>query len=165
MGLKMTGQVVVDAPRAEVWRLLFDPGVLMKMGNQIPGVHVEKLIQVGDDKYEGTATLGVAMIKGKYDGTITVLEKRYPELVRFRGDGKNGANWTGGEMSLMLSEQEGKTVMSYEGTGNVGGTLASVGQRLIDSVGKHFVQHGTRALANELAAESQASAPSNGPDS
>ncbi|MDE3092109.1 MAG: hypothetical protein KGJ80_22270, partial [Chloroflexota bacterium] len=96
-----------------------------------------------------------AMIKGKYDGAITVLEKRSPEYVRFHGEGKSGANWTGGDVSLTLTEQENKTRMTYEGIGNVGGTLASVGQRLIDTVGKHFITHGTQALAEELAARSR----------
>jgi carbon monoxide dehydrogenase subunit G len=155
MALKIQGKVMVDAPRDQVWNLLFDADVLKHMANKIPGITVQRLVQVSDDKYEGAASIGVAMIKGKYDGTITVLEKRAPEWVRFRGDGKSGANWTGGEMVLTLTEQDGKTSMAYEGTGNVGGTLASVGQRLIDTVGKHFVQHGTKALAAELAARSR----------
>lgn len=156
MALKMSGEVVVDAPRDQVWELLFDPEVLRATGNKIPGITVERLERTAEDKYEAVATLGVAMIKGKYDGVITVVEKRAPEYVRFRGDGKSGANWTAGEMSLTLADQDGKTKMTFEGSGNVGGTLASVGQRLADTVGKHFVQYGTRALAEEVAARTQA---------
>ncbi len=155
MSLKIQGNVLVDAPRDRVWNLLFDPKILTAMANQIPGIAVERLVQTAEDQYEGTATIGVAMIKGKYAGTITVLEKRAPDFVKFRGDGKSGGNWTSGEMALTLAEQDGKTLMSYEGTGNVGGMLASVGQRLIDTVGKHFVEHGTKSLAEELAAQSK----------
>jgi hypothetical protein len=155
MALRIQGSVIVDAPREQVWVLLFDVEVMKQMANKIPGINVERLTQVSEDKYEGAATIGVAMVKGRYDAAITVIEKRAPEFVRFRGDGKSGANWSSGEMVLTLAEQDGKTVMTYDGTGNVGGTLATVGQRLIDSVGKHFVAHGTRALAQELAARSQ----------
>ncbi|MBI5653834.1 MAG: carbon monoxide dehydrogenase subunit G [Chloroflexi bacterium] len=155
MALKIQGNILVDAPRDRVWKLLFDPQVLIAMANKIPGVEVERLAQIADDQYDGAATIGVAMIKGKYQGTITVLEKHAPEFVKFRGDGKSGGNWASGDMALTLAEQDGKTQMQYEGTGNVGGMLASVGQRLIDSVGKHLIEHGTRALAEELAAQSK----------
>ncbi len=153
MALKIQGEVKVEAPRERVWTYLFDENRLREMADKVPGVTVERLVKVSEDKYEGTATLGVAMIKGKYDGTITVVEKRVPEFVKWHADGKNGANWAGGDLSLTLLDQDGKTLMKYEGMGNVGGTLASVGQRLIDTVGKHFIQYGTKALAEELAGQ------------
>lgn len=156
MPLKIQGTVVVDAPRDQVWALLFDVEVLKQIANKIPGITIERLVQLPEDRYEGMATIGVAMVKGKYEGTITVLEKRPSDYVKFRGEGKSGANWAGGDMVLMFTEQEGKTLMRYEGTGNVGGTLASVGQRLMDTVGKHLIAHGTKALADELAAHSRA---------
>ncbi len=156
MPLRITGSVIVDAEREQVWNLLFDVAVLKHLANRIPGINVEQLVQVSDDKYEGAATIGVAMVKGKYAVTVAVLEKRAPEYVRFRGDGKSGANWSTGEMSVTLAEQAGKTRLTYDGIGNVGGTLASVGQRLIDTVGKQFIAHGTKALAEELAARSRA---------
>ncbi len=156
MPLKMQGSVTIDAPRAEVWNQLFDTEFLKLVLNRIPGIHVERLEQVAPDKYEGTMAMGVAMIKGKYDGTITVLEKRAPEYCKFRGEAKGGGDWTSGDMALSLAEQDGKTVMSYDGSGNVSGKIASVGQRLIDTVGKHFVQNGTKALAQEMAARTRA---------
>lgn len=152
MPLKITGHLTVDAPREQVWNLLFDVEVLKKLAAKIPGIGVERLVQVSDDRYEGTATIGVAMVKGKYAVTITVLEKRAPEFVKFRGEGTSSGNWSSGEMSVHVSEQDGKTILAYEGIGNVGGTLASVGQRLIDTVGKYFIAHGSKALAEELAA-------------
>jgi uncharacterized protein len=155
MALRIQGTMLVDAPRDQVWSLLFDVEVLKRMANKIPGITVERLDQISEDRYDGAASIGVAMVKGKYEGMIVVAEKRAPEFVRFRGDGKGGANWTGGEMTLTLTEQEGKTLIAYDGQGNVGGTLATVGQRLIDAVGKHFIEHGTKALSEELAARSR----------
>jgi carbon monoxide dehydrogenase subunit G len=155
MALKIAGNMLVDATRDEVWKLIFDLDFIKPIIDEIPGVGVERLVQVSEDKYEGTATIGVAMIKGKYDGTITVLEKRAPEYVKVRGDGKGGGNWTSGELSLTLTEQDGKTLMTYAGTGNLSGPLASVGQRLIDTVGKQFIAHGTKTFADQLAARSR----------
>ncbi len=159
MPMKLAGNIVVDAPRDEVWNRLFDTEVLKRVLNRIPGITVERLVQIAEDKYEATATIGVAMVKGKYDGVITVLEKRAPEYVKFHGEGKGGGNWTGGDMALTLADQEGKTAIAYEGLGNVNGPLASVGQRMIDMVGKQFIQNGARSLAEEFGKPPAASQP------
>lgn len=152
MPLKLAGNFVVDAPRDQVWILLFDVNVMKEIANKIPGIHVDALTQISDDQYEGNASVGVAMVKGKYAGTVSVIEKRAREFVKLRADGKGGANWMNGEIALTLADQNGKTLMTYAGTGNVGGTLASLGQRLIDTVGKQIIAQGTKAFAEELAA-------------
>ncbi len=153
MALKIQDSVVVTAPREDVWNLLFDVEVMKHIINRIPGIHVERLVQVSEDRYEGTATIGVAMVKGKYNGTLTVVEKRAQEFARIRGEGKGGGNFMSGEITMTLLDQDGKTLLKYEGSGNVAGALASVGQRLIDTVGKQFIAAGTKALAEELAAK------------
>lgn len=160
MALKMQGSVLVDASREEVWDKLFDTEFLKTVLNKIPGITVESLTQVSPDRYEGTVTMGVAMVKGKYDGAITVLEKRPLEYVKFHGEGKSTGDWTSGDMALTLTDQDGKTMMAYDGGGNVSGRLASVGQRLIDTVGKHFIQHGTKAFAAALAQPAPSTPPS-----
>lgn len=155
MAIKIQGTSDIDAPRAQVWQMLFDVEVMKKIANKVPGITVERLVQVSDDKYEGTAVIGVAMIKGKYDGTISAVEKREPEFVKLRAEGKGGGNWTSGEVALTLIDQGGKTLMEYAGTGNVSGPLATLGQRLIDTVGKQFITAGVKAFAEEIAARTR----------
>jgi len=155
MPLKLNGSLTVKATRDQVWSLLFDVETMKQLASKIPGIHVDALEQISEDKYEGSVTVSVAVVKGKYAGTITVVEKRVPELVRLRADGKGGSNWMNGEMALTLREENDKTLMQYEGTGNFGGMLASVGQRMIDMVGKQFIAAGMKALAEELAARSR----------
>ena len=127
MPIKIAGNVNVEAPRQEVWDSLFDLDVMRSVTAKVPGVNVERLDQIDDTHYEGTAVIGVAAIKGKYDGTITVLERREPEFIRIKGEGKGGGNWTSGEVNLNLAEEDGKTMMSYAGQGNLSGPLASLG--------------------------------------
>ncbi|MCL4393737.1 MAG: SRPBCC domain-containing protein, partial [Chloroflexi bacterium] len=86
MPIKIQGQVSVDAPRQEVWDSILDLQVLKNTAAHVPGVDVERLDQIDDTHYEGTATNGVAAVKGKYDGTITILEKRAPEFMRMKGE-------------------------------------------------------------------------------
>lgn len=155
MALKIQGNLTVDAPRADVWKILFDPDALKQIMNKIPGVSVERFERKADDQYEGAATIGVAMVKGKYEGVVTIVEQRAPEYLKLRGEGKGGGNWMGGEVALTLADQDAKTLIAYEGTGNVSGPLASLGQRMIDTVGKQFIANGTKALAEELSARAK----------
>ena len=151
MAIKIDGKVSIDAPREEVWNSLLDLEILKKTAAHVPGVSVERLDQIDEMHYEGTATIGVAAVKGKYDGKITILDKRPLEFMRLKGEGKGGGNWTSGEISMTLADQEGKTLMSFEGQGNLSGPLASVGQRLVDTVGRQMIDQGTKILAKEIA--------------
>ncbi len=152
MPLRIQGSVVVDAPCEDVYNLLLDPELMKQVVNKIPGISVERLEQVSENEYNGAATIGVAMVKGTYDGKITILEQRVGEYVKLRGEGKGGGNWTTGEAELTLSQQDGKTLMSYLGQGNISGQLASVGQRLVDTVGRQFVDQGALLFAEEIVA-------------
>ncbi len=155
MPLKIQGSLTVDAPREDIWKILFDPDALKQIMNKIPGVSVERFERKTDDQYSGTATIGVAMVKGKYEGTVTIAEQRAPEFLRLRGEGKGGGNSLGGQVAVTLGDQGAKTLLAYEGSGNVNGPLASLGQRMIDTVGKQFIANGIKALAEELSARAK----------
>ncbi len=151
MTLKLQGQVVVDAPAEQIWAKLFDPTAMKQMANKIPGVTVDQFEQQRENQYLGAATIALGMIQGTYAGTVTVLEKRPPEFTRLRAEGKGSGNGMGGELALTLTPQGDKTLLTYVGTGNVTGSIASLGQRLIDTVGRQFVANAAKALAEELA--------------
>lgn len=165
MALSMKGQVTVDAPPEQVWSLLFNVEAMKEMANRIPGVVVEQLYQVEEDKYAVTATISIGMVKGRYNFTITVLDKRPPEYVKARTEGKAEANTMGGDIALTLTPQDGRTLLGYQGTGNVKGPIASLGQRLIDTVGKQFVASAAKALATEIGLRNRAQAGGEAPAS
>ncbi len=152
MPLTIQGSVVIDAPREEVYDLLLDPEMLRRVIGKVPGITLERLDKVSEEQFDAAATIGVAMVKGNYTGKLQVLEQRPCEYVRIRGVGKGGGNWTSGEAQCTLVQQGDQTVLNYIGQGNVSGQLASVGQRLVDTVGRQFVDHGARAFAEEIAA-------------
>lgn len=157
MPINIGGKVNVNAPRDEVWRNIFDVEVLKDVIGRVPGITLERLEQVDELNYELTATVGVAAIKGKYDGKITVLEKEAPSHVRIKGEGKGGGNFTSGEVFVDLAEGDGFTEMAYKGIGNLNGPLASLGQRLVDTVGRQFIDQGAKIFAAEI--ESHAVVP------
>lgn len=150
MPINIGGKVNVHAPRDQVWSSIFDIETLKSVIGRVPGITLERLEQPDEMTYELTAIVGVAAIKGRYDGKISVLEKVPPSHVRIKGEGKGGGNYTSGEVTLDLSEEEGGTEMAYKGIGNLNGPLASLGQRLVDTVGRQFIDQGANIFAREI---------------
>jgi carbon monoxide dehydrogenase subunit G len=151
MALRIQGKTLVDAPRDQVWALLFDVEVMKRIASKVPGIIVERLIQVSEDNYDCIVSFGAAMIRGKFAGTIIIAEKRAPEFVRFRGGEKPGTKLASGEMTLTLTEHEARTLITYAGQGNTGGNIPIGGQRLFDAASKLIIDRGIKALAMELA--------------
>lgn len=150
MPINIGGKVDVHATREQVWSSIFDVETMKSVIGRVPGITLERLDQVDELNYELTAIVGVAAIKGKYDGKITVLDKTPPSHVRIKGEGKGGGNFTSGEVVLDLLDGDGVTEMAYNGVGNLNGPLASLGQRLVDTVGKSFIDQGAKIFAEEI---------------
>ncbi len=151
MPINIGGKVDVRAPRDQVWESIFDVETMKNVIGRVPGITLERLEQTDELTYELTAVVGVAAIKGKYDGKITVLEKIAPTHVKIKGEGKGGGNFTSGDVTLdLLDGAEGITEMAYKGTGNLNGPLASLGQRLVDTVGRSFIDQGAKIFAGEI---------------
>lgn len=150
MPINIGGKVNVNAPREQVWENIFDIETMKRVIGRVPGITLERLEQPDEMTYELTATVGVAAIKGKYDGKISVLEKVPPSHVRIKGEGKGSGNFTSGEVILDLTENEHGTEMAYKGIGNLNGPLASLGQRLVDTVGRQFIDQGAKIFAAEI---------------
>jgi carbon monoxide dehydrogenase subunit G len=84
---------------------------------------------------------------------VTLKDKIPPLRFAMQIDGKGAVGFTRGTAQVELTEQpEGGTLMSYTSDVQVGGRIASVGQRLIESVGKMMMRQALDALARELRA-------------
>jgi hypothetical protein len=73
-------------------------------------------------------------------------------------DGKGAPGFVKGSGGLKLTGQGEQTVMSYEGDAQVGGRIASVGQRLLDSSAKSIVKQSLEGLNSMMRARVAAAA-------
>lgn len=154
LAIKIQGTVFVPAPPAQVWDSLFDAPTLARIASRVPGVHVERFERISPTHYEGAALVSVAMVKGRYDGRVDVVEQRPSEYVKLQAGGIGGGNRANGDITLTLAgDQHGGTQLDYDAQGNMTGPLANLGQRLVDSVGRQFIDQGVRALSEELAGQ------------
>src|SRR2546430_16627852 len=83
--MKLEGSYDVSAPRAKVWDAFLDPKQLKKA---IPGC--EKLEALGNDEYKATMKIGVAAVKGTFEGKVRLADKKPPESYRLLAEGSGG---------------------------------------------------------------------------
>jgi len=148
----LSGTFTFDGPRAKVWALLQDPAVLAKA---LPGT--KTLTQVAEDRYEGVMKVSVGPVNAaEFAVHVELRDKVAPERFAMHIDGKGAVGFTRGTATIELaevSETSGPvTVMSYTSDVQVGGKIAAVGQRLLESVGRMMAKQALEALNAELKA-------------
>jgi carbon monoxide dehydrogenase subunit G len=153
--MNLSGTYTFDGPRPLVWELLQDPAVLAKA---LPGT--ERLTLTSEDRFEGVMKVSVGPVTAaKFDVVVTLNDKLPPQRFHMQIEGKGSVGFTRGTASVELAEQpENRTLMTYHSDVQVGGKIASVGQRLIESVGKMMMRQALDALARELRARLDGSA-------
>ena len=145
--MHIEGSYTFQAPREAVWDAIMDPAV---MGAALPGG--ETLEKVGDTEYQGVMNVRIGPVQGKFQGKVEVTEANRPEHCTMTVDGRGAAGFLNGSGSWQLAADGEGTVMTYQGDVEVGGRIANVGQRLIDSSAKSLTRQGLEALDAQIQA-------------
>jgi uncharacterized protein len=159
--MDMNGSYDIAAPRETVWAALNDVAVLKA---SIPGC--ETITKHSDTELEATVSAKVGPVKAKFTGVVTLSDMDPPNGYTISGEGKGGAaGFAKGGAKVSLVEIETGTRLSYEVTANVGGKLAQIGSRLIDSTAKKMADQFFSVFSAQAAAiadggDSRPTAPS-----
>jgi uncharacterized protein len=129
--MKIEGSTDIPAPRERVWKAFLDPATLAQA---LPGC--EKLEAAGEGEFRATMKVGVAAIKGTFEGKVRLSDLEPPNRYRMAVEGTGGPGFVRGEASMELSDTEGGTRVAYSADVQVGGIIASVGQRMLGGVSK-----------------------------
>ena len=129
--MKLEGTHELEATRERVYQSLVNPEVLQRC---IPGC--ERLERTGENAFAATIRAGVGSIKGVFDGKVRLEDLREPEHFRIVVDGKGPPGFLKGSGDLDLQQEGAITKVKYTGEVQVGGTIASVGQRMIQGPAK-----------------------------
>jgi carbon monoxide dehydrogenase subunit G len=132
--MQLTGEHTFDAPREVVWKFLMDPAVLEAC---LPGA--EGMTEVGPDEYTATMKVGIAMIKGTFNGKVKILDKVEPSSYRMEVEGSGPQGQVSGSGTLELIMQDNQTTVRYNGEANIRGTIARVGARMIQPAARQIV--------------------------
>lgn len=161
--MKMTGEQVIPAPRQRVWEALNDPEVLKQ---SIPGC--QEITKHSPTEFEAKVVAKVGPVKANFAGTVTLSKLNPPESYVISGQGKGGAaGFAKGGASVRLEEAGDKTRLTYDVDAQVGGKLAQIGSRLIDSTARKmaddFFKRFAKAVADGEAAAGEEGAPAKKP--
>ncbi len=143
--MKLEGTYTMPAPRELVWRSLMDPLVLAR---SLPGC--EKVEPNSDGSFHAELKVGIAAVKGTYHGRIEILDPVPPESYRMKVEGQGTGGFLKGEGNLTLTESASGTLISYSGEAQVGGVIASVGQRLIVMAARQIVMQFFETFAKQV---------------
>ncbi len=151
--MKVDGTYILKAPLERVWELLNDPSVLQRC---IPGC--EKLEATGEDSFDTVLNVGMGAISGIYNGKVKITEKQPPHSYKMVVEGKGKPGSVKGSGTIQLTTQDGVTTIAYSGDVQVVGTIASVGQRMLQGAAKTMVGQFFTAIEVEVAAAEKAAA-------
>jgi hypothetical protein len=166
--MELTGEYTIQADRQKVWESLNDPEILKQC---IPGC--EEIEQSGENAFSAKVKAKVGPVNSRFSGTVTLSNLNPPESYTISGEGSGGAaGFAKGGADVKLEEIDaGQTKLSYKVDAQVGGKLAQLGQRLIQSTANKYAKQffdkfeqvvGEGAAADAAVAEGAQSTPTGG---
>jgi carbon monoxide dehydrogenase subunit G len=133
MAVTMSGALVLPADRTTVWQRLNDAATLQAA---IPGC--ESLEKISDTEFRAVAKLKIGPVSARFKGKVHLSDIDPPNFSRISGEGEGGvAGFAKGGAAVTLADADaGATRLSYQVEAQVGGKIAQLGARLIDSSAK-----------------------------
>ncbi|WP_417679759.1 SRPBCC family protein [Roseibium sp.] len=146
--MKMSESQRIEAPRQTVWEALNDADVLKA---SIPGC--EELTKHSDTEMEAKVKLKVGPVKATFGGKVTLEDLNPPESYRIVGEGSGGvAGFAKGGATVRLEEDgPDATILHYDVDAQIGGKLAQLGSRLIDSTARRLAGEFFKTFGEQVA--------------
>lgn len=152
--MEIAGEYTFDAPRKLVWEALLDPNVL---GSVMPGG--KGFAQTAENQFSGVLEVKVGPVQGTFQGQIKLSDIIAPEHYQIEVDGKGATGFVKATGQLQLEARDQQTSMTYSGQAQVGGRIASVGQRLVESAARSIIRQSLDGLNEYLKIEAAKQAP------
>jgi carbon monoxide dehydrogenase subunit G len=146
--LKISGTSTVPAPLERAYALLQDPAILARC---MPGC--ESLDPIGDNEYAMRMKMALASMSGLFQGKVRVSDQHPYTSFRLLVEGSGKIGFMKGDGVLTLTANSPETTVAFSGDVQVGGTMAAVGQRLIETTAKMLIKRFFDRLSAEIAAQ------------
>jgi hypothetical protein len=113
----------------------------------------EGLDRVAENEYTMRMKMMLASISGQFSGKVKISDANPPTSFRLLVEGSGKIGFMKGDGLLTLSPEGEGTSVKFDGDVQVGGTIASVGQRLMDTTARMLI----KKFFDKLAAEASQS--------
>jgi uncharacterized protein len=152
--MKMSGERVIPAPQARVWEALNDPEVLRQ---SVPGC--QEMVKHSPTEFSAKVQAKVGPVKANFTGDVTLSDLDPPNSYRISGQGTGGAaGFAEGGADVRLENVGGQTKLVYDVDAKVGGKLAQIGSRLIDSTARKMADDFFRRFSDVVTGDAPATA-------
>ena len=143
--MDIKGNVLLHNPPSRVWEALNDPEILSRC---TPGCKVFEA--TGDNKYHVVMELGLAAVKGIFEGQIMITDSIPGTSYRMSITGEGLTGFVRGDGNVSLAPEGDNTRLTYEVDAQVGGAIAGVGQRVMGGISKMMVGQFFSKLEKEI---------------
>ena len=145
MKLDIGGNETIPTSVEALWVALNDPAVLTRC---VPGC--KSMTEIAPDSYKVDMQLRVAAVGGSFEGEIQLSDKQAPKSCSIRVSGAGTLGHGNGTARFDIEPDGEASRLVYKGTGEIGGLVAGVGQRILASVSKHLIGRFFVALRKEF---------------
>jgi len=146
--LHMAGTVQLAAAPEEVYAVLMDPDALASV---IPGCHA--LERVDEQTYRAEVTIGIGVVKARYQAQVTLSDLDPPHGLSLGGQGMSALGSAQGSGRVRLEPQDGGTRLSYDYDVAVSGKVAAVGSRMLEGAAKIILRQLFERLGRKASGE------------
>ena len=144
--MNMNGEIIIEADPKVVWVALTSPDVLKDC---VDGC--TELVGSIEEGLAATVVQKVGPVKATFKGQVAVSEMDEPRRLTISGSGKGGAaGFAKGEAAVELVPVSTGTNLVYAVEARVGGKLAQIGSRIINSFAKRMADRFFETLARKL---------------
>ena len=143
--MKLEGRAELPYDAAQVWGALHDADILVKV---IPGC--KSMESDEDGGYKVTLSLGVAAIKGDYEGKIRVTDVEFPRHYILNAEGAGKPGFVNMEVDCRLEPAAAGTLMNWSCDATVGGLIAGIGGRVMTGISKHMTREFFKNFIDEM---------------
>jgi len=134
--MEMSGDRLIEAPKETVWTALNDPEILKSC---IPGC--ESITKTSDTDFSAVVAVKLGPISARFTGKVLLSDLDPPNGYTISGEGQGGvAGFAKGGAAVKLLDDAGATKLSYTVSAQIGGKMAQLGARLIDSTAKQYAE-------------------------
>jgi 2-furoyl-CoA dehydrogenase large subunit len=158
--LQAQGSVTIAATPQRVFAVLMDPLALARV---IPGCHA--LVPEGAHAYRADVTVGVGLIKARYEARIVLSEMNAPRSLVLAGEGQSALGTAAGWGRVQLEAVPEGTRLHYDYEAQVGGKVAAVGSRMLEGAARVVLAQLFESLGRQAAAQDAASGAVHAPTS
>ena len=144
--MELSDEITINAPKDVVYAALNNPEILQQC---IPGC--EELIKHSETELEARVVLKIGPVKARFSGNVVLNTEGAPDAFSLSGQGNGGAaGHAKGGADVTLAEEGAATVLKYAAKAEIGGKLAQLGSRLVQSTAKKLAARFFKSFAEVM---------------